>query len=617
MCRFQLIILSLLCAFLSRTMAQDTIERERSLLLKNIDLYKTGRYAKAEENFSLIVERLPNSPFITANHLMLVKTYYKKGQYKTALEFAKNFLDKYPTSTYRDDVLHTIGDCYFKLNRFETAVQSWLTAINQSSDPRLMRMLGELVTKTIRYRLHSADLNNIRQNTDSPYTQVLFALASAETKMDNGSVIAAQNQIELILNQYPDTPFRPRLEELLNTGSVPQKDTYRIGLLLPLSGQNADIGKELQEGAELAVSQFNHNTNLTVQLVNMDYGQEMTRALRMYKELAQNNSIIAAFGPIENDISAALSALSEYENLPLFSPTASDDGITDLSDYFFQLNSTIKTRMNILARYVMDSLSVKRFSTFAPVDNIFIKMSDDFVKTMKEAGSHLVSQEWYYPGDQDFNKQFMQIKRIGLKYAFRDSVWQEFPELDTLTVDSLYYEFQIAEKERLEETNTKIDSADIPVTSIGAIFIPIYKEDLQFVAPQIAYSNIRAQFIGNEDWYDLEQLKKNKNYINGLIFISDGFVDEENWDFKNFRNNFRERFKKSPSHYNIIGYDCFRFMLKGLTNGQVITREAFQQNVEKIGNFQGIYRSIFLNEDHQNKNVKILKYDYGQLVPLQ
>jgi outer membrane protein assembly factor BamD (BamD/ComL family) len=68
--------------------AQDTAERERSLLLKNIDLYKTGRFAKAEENFSLIVTRLPNSPLITVNHLMLIKSQYKRDQYIEAINEA-------------------------------------------------------------------------------------------------------------------------------------------------------------------------------------------------------------------------------------------------------------------------------------------------------------------------------------------------------------------------------------------------------------------------------------------------------------------------------------------------------------------------------------------------
>jgi hypothetical protein len=244
-------------------------------------------------------------------------------------------------------------------------------------------------------------------------------------------------------------------------------------------------------------------------------------------------------------------------------------------------------------------------------------MSNQFVDMMTQSGAELASQEWYYPGDQDFNKQFMQMKRVGLKSAFRDSVWGQSPELDTVSVDSMYHEYQLAELEKLEETDIKVDSADIEVTSIDGVFIPIFKEDIPFMAPQIAYSNIQAQYLGNSDWYDVEQLKKNKNYINGIVFVSDGFVDEENWDFRNFRNTFREQLKKSPSQYHLIGYDSFRFMLRGLKSGQVLSRETFIKNVESSGTYDGIYRSVNLNDEHVNINAKLLKYDYGQLISIQ
>jgi ABC-type branched-subunit amino acid transport system substrate-binding protein len=597
--------------------AQDTAERERSLLLKNIDLYKTGRFAKAEENFSLIVTRLPNSPLITVNHLMLIKSQYKRDQYIEAINEAKRFLDTYPQSKYTDDVLFTVGNCYFRLQRFETAINAWLDALSRMDDARLSHMIGTLIVNTLRFRFRPQELENWGSSTQNNEAKILYALARAETHMEGGSVILAQREIESALNENPQTVFRSRMEQLLQTGSIQKENIARFALLLPFSGPQRDIASDIKEGIEIAANQFNDKNDISVQLVYMDYAQDMTRALRMYKELAQNSTILAVLGPLENDISAALAAISEYEQLPVFSPTASGDGITGLTDHFFQLNSTMGIRAKKLARYAIDSIQVKRFCTFSPVENLFIKMSEQFVDVMNQSGAELVSQEWYYPGDQDFNKQFMQMKRTGLIFAFRDSIWAEFPELDTLTVDSLYREYKLVEQEKLEETDIKVDSADIAVTTIDGVFIPIYKEDIPFMAPQIAYSNIQAQYLGNSDWYDVEQLKKNKNYINGIVFVSDGFVDEENWDFRNFRNIFREQFKKSPSQYHLIGYDSFRFMLSGLKSGQVFTREAFIKNVESIGSYDGIYRSVNLNDEHFNTNAKLLKYDYGQLISIQ
>ncbi len=94
--------------------AQDTKEREREILSKNIDLYKTGRYEKAVQNFSLMVERLPDSPFLTTNFLMKAKSEYKNQQYLASLQSAKIFIEKFPQSHYQDEIYYLMGNNYFR-----------------------------------------------------------------------------------------------------------------------------------------------------------------------------------------------------------------------------------------------------------------------------------------------------------------------------------------------------------------------------------------------------------------------------------------------------------------------------------------------------------------------
>jgi ABC-type branched-subunit amino acid transport system substrate-binding protein len=274
-------------------------------------------------------------------------------------------------------------------------------------------------------------------------------------------------------------------------------------------------------------------------------------------------------------------------------------------------------RAKYLAQFASDSLQISRFATFSPLDNHFLRMVEAFVATVETAGAEVVAQEWYYPGDQDFSKQFMSLKRKGLKYAFGDSVLSINPELGPVQIDSLYDEYVRIAKEELTKSETKLDSADIPVTGIDGIFIPIYKEDLPFIAPQIAYSNIRSQYLGNGDWYDLEQLKKNKNYINGIIFVTDGFINEESWDYRRFRNEYRSSIKKTPSLYNIIGYDSFRYILSAISNvNSIIKRDEFLQRLENMENHIGIYRNIYLNEERVNQNLQLLRFNYGQIIPI-
>ena len=100
-------LLPLLCllSIISASAAQNFSAREKSIFEKNLELYREGDYKQAEQNFALVVAKLPESAYITSNYLMLVKSQYKLGDYVSAIDQAKIFLSKFSNSQYRDDVL--------------------------------------------------------------------------------------------------------------------------------------------------------------------------------------------------------------------------------------------------------------------------------------------------------------------------------------------------------------------------------------------------------------------------------------------------------------------------------------------------------------------------------
>jgi ABC-type branched-subunit amino acid transport system substrate-binding protein len=596
--------------------AQDTRQRERTILEKNIDLYKAGKYEKAEQNFNLIIDRIPNSVFITINYLMWAKSKYKLQDYKGALKISQDFLSAYPESEYRDDMLLVQGNSYFRLNRFETAVQAWLRAISISNDEILIQKLGLQITNTVRYKFDKPTFERVYAGLASADARLLFQIALAENEIQQGDKSKAEQIINNALHDSPDSRFTRRAESLL-TGEDMGKNEMSLGLLLPLSGGNEKIGNEIKEGFDFAFQDYVQQNNSDLKLIVIDYGDELITAIQAYKQLAKNKGVLAVLGPIENDISAACAALSEYESLPIISPTATETDLTQLTHKFFQLNSSVSLRAEYLAHYAIDSLKLRRFATFAPLDNYFMKMVAKFVEDVQHNGGEIIDQEWYYPGDQDVNKQFMNLKRLGLRLAFADSVLKLYPAWRQDQVDSLYRKYQDSQYQKIREDNIKIDSADIAVKAIDGIFVPIFKQDLKFIAPQIAYSNIQAQYLGNGDWYDPDELKKNKNYINGLIFISDGYLNEENWDYKKFRNDYRMLTKKTPTIYNLVGYDCCRYMLRALKDTKdPMTRAEYLQNLRSPDKYDGLYRSIKIDSDQCNLNLRLLKYIYGQIIPL-
>jgi hypothetical protein len=75
--------------------------------------------------------------------------------------------------------------------------------------------------------------------------------------------------------------------------------------------------------------------------------------------------------------------------------------------------------------------------------------------------------------------------------------------------------------------------------------------------------------------------------------------------------------KKTPTTYHLIGYDAMGYLLKVLGNISLeMTRSMYFERLQEIRFYDGIYRDVKLNSDGSNTDIKLLKYQYGQVVLL-
>lgn len=607
--------------FVALLFGQNATQKEWRIFQQGIQDYKTGDYDRALKNFSLVIERLgPKSHLLTANYLMLAKTFYKMGKYQKSLEICQKFEKKFPQSTYLDDIVFLKANNYYRLQRYQTAVKLWLYLAEKSKDARLRKKALFLAKNALRYALDVQSLDHIAQETHSPFQKKLIEYAKAERYYEARNSAAAIK----ILEQYLQLPGRfPELDQKAkNLYDFLKNKTHnlvRIAALLPLSGVNGEIGKAILDGTRLALDEFNHLNQMNIQLIPFDYEGRLETALLKMKEITRDPSIVAVFGPLENDITAACAVIAEYEKMPLITPTASGKNLRRLSDYTVQLAVPVDIMASKLARFVVDSLNVHRVATLSPIDDYFLDFTNTFVQYLKENFIEIPVQRWYYPGDKDLTDHFKAIKRIGLKLAFQDSVMAADSTIQLDQIDSLYQAFR---KEKMASllhstSRVKIDSAEIPVRSIDAILLPIYSEDIDLIASQYAYSNIRAQILGNSDWYELDRLRKNKSYVNGLIFISDKFLNKDNWDYRKFVNKFRTAFHRSPERYELLGFDNFNFILQAIDqSNEKPERDNFLRLIKNVPQYEGIYRRFNVGDKRYNNATQVLKYMYGQLIPL-
>lgn len=595
--------------------AQNASSREWIVFRSAVSQYQKANYEKALQGFSLMLSKLPNSALTTANMLMLAKTNYKMGNYQASLLKCKEFIKKFPGSSYTDAINLLIGDNYYRQKRMQNAAETWLQMALDATDKNIRNKAAKRTDALITNKMNRLTLQDMLAQA-APSSKAILRYYIAEKYQQNGNIALARSTLGIAITNIHDRFFKEKAEILNDVLNGQSSTEIEIAALLPINGGNAAIGEQMLKGLQLAVDGYNKTATRAVKIHVYDYGSRLISALELMHKIASSPALFV-FGPIENDITAACAVVAECQGIPLMSPTATRGTINAISSNSVLLAPSVETMGREIATFAVDSLKLKRIASLSPMDDYFIEMTKSFKSTLEAHGSTLPTQEWYYPGDQNFKKQFLIIKRAGLKLAFADSIHEARPELPALEVDSLYRLYQKDARQKLADSKTKTDSADISVNAFDGFFLPLFKDDISYLASQFAFANFHSQLLGNSDWYDPQVLKRNKTYIKGLIFASDGYLNEESWDYRQFRNNYRTQFKKTPDHFALIAYDGFNFISAALRLDSRMTHENFIETITKLKPFQGIYRRIDIDSKRENKSVRILKFIYGQIVPIR
>ena len=167
-----------------------------------------------------------------------------------------------------------------------------------------------------------------------------------------------------------------------------------------------------------------------------------------------------------------------------------------------------------------------------------------------------------------------------------------------------------------ERFGTKVDSTQIPATGIDGILIIATPDLIPLLASQFAYVNIQTTLLGNEGWNDPETLKKNRDYLPNLYFITAAYYNPDDSEFRLFINRYRSRMKVTPGFFHMLGYDIMNWLLREVQPG--MQPQTLARRLEKAKKYQGILENIqFTKKPRVNSALHILNFQGGVLMRVQ
>lgn len=584
-----------------------------ALFDEGLILYRNQQYDLARGKFLTLVSLPKPNRNLTKGFFMLAKSSEKLGKFEDAANFANVLLNEYPSSRYVADAYFILGSSAYQQDRFVEAIENFILALETSQSPSLSENCENVLKKLIPSQV-------IDREADRFYASRTWKKASPFAMLwliKNKYAFHQTAEADRLVTSYLATSQEP---ELAAMAARLQKEplerlapAIRIGVALPLSGYFSDEAHDLLKGMAFALKNRSE-TYPQIDLIVEDTQGTTVGAVQAALALLQKD-VTLIIGELEGAKSAAIAGLTTQSKVPLLVPVATENGIAGIGNLVFQGNGDLETRGAALARYAFDQLKMRTFATFAPADDYGHAFADGFTSKIDELGGTIISQQWYYPGEQDFKHQFENLRAAGIRYALRDSIVTRGKTVTSSRIDSLFQQLNRAEKMASDEGKGLIESYQLAINSIDGIFFPVYEEDMDFIVPQFALSHINARPLGGDNWINGDMLRKHRNQINGAVMVAGNYFSEIDLQYKDFVSKFRLATQTSPGMMAVYGYNAISLLLQAIDHDRLGGGE-IADYIKNCSSLKVLGGFISFQGKTVNQTVSLLQFQDGNIIPL-
>ena len=300
-------------------------------------------------------------------------------------------------------------------------------------------------------------------------------------------------------------------------------DTIKIGLVIPLSGENKELGESVLKSVRLAVNDINDES---IVIIPKDNQNDPLQTLEVSKEL-YSEGIRIIIGPIFKKNTNNLDQLSD-----------------DLIFLSFT-NKVDESKKNIISSGV-NSISqfnaIKKFQTLNKIERSYLFAPDtsilDEIKIgLKKSKIKLKDKFFYDPDPTLITKQIEDVTRYRIR---KQNLADEIKRVENS--NEINKEKKIAQLEKLDT---------IGGINFDSVILADFEETLKSVATSLIYTDIpprRVTYITLNQWFDKSLL--NEKMIQPIYFPS---VNYDN--YQKYLKRYNNYYESKSNQIAFLSYD--------------------------------------------------------------
>ncbi len=342
------------------------------------------------------------------------------------------------------------------------------------------------------------------------------------------------------------------------------------------TGDNANLGLNIRDGANLAVEEENQaGGNVTIRLREFDTAGDPAQASTIKGQFIGDNSIVGVVGPAFSGETKALLPDLQEAGLVMISPSATNTELPTVVP-----NQTVFHR--IIGDDALQARGVAEFlATVEKPDSVV------FVHDNSEYGKGLTDG----------------VRREALDRGIRAAG-------PTRTLDPKAQDFSSV------VTDIKSSGADL-------VWYGGYYAEAGRLKKQLAAENVNAEFVSGDGSLD-------KGFIEAagaanaegarLTCPCNLALESSEGKLKEFYDNYKSKVGREPGLYSAEGYDATKILIQGIKAGNDTREELLRYVEEQVGTYEGISKTIAFEPNGNLRGLPsffVFQVKDGEIVPLQ
>ncbi len=323
----------------------------------------------------------------------------------------------------------------------------------------------------------------------------------------------------------------------------PQKAT-RVGVVIPMTGENSTYGEAIRKGIELAFSEVQQDSNAAVlELAIVDTESDPAKGATLLEQEFNNGALIAVGGVTSVEAMEMVTAADKAERV-LLSPSASSPELTGISRNFYRIFPSDFAAATKMAQFASQELKMTRVMVITETQSYAKGIHGVFQPAFEGYGGEVLEVIEVPPGTSDLG-------------GLMDRVMTLKPE---------------------------------------AVYLAGFEQGIGSMIQELRRLDYKGRILTTSAFALPSAIARVGSDASGVILTQSVFeLDSDHAHVQKFVKGYEEKYGESPDIYAAHGYDALKVVAAALTGRPALPGEVIK-GLRDVKDFPGVTGSIQFDE---------------------